>query len=749
MNDPAWLALVFLRGNHFMTFAELNLNENIFKAIDACGYTIPTPIQAHSIPHILTGGDVVASAQTGTGKTAAFVLPALHRLTLSKKSSKPRVLILTPTRELASQITEAASKYGKFLRFNIVSLVGGMPYRQQLRELSGQVDIIVATPGRLLDHMDNKKLDLSGIEMLILDEADRMLDMGFIDDVKDIAKATPATRQTLLFSATVDSKLSGIVRQLLNEPKRIDLSEAIMAPALIEQKLYLADNMQHKNRLLQHFLDNENIFKAIIFTATKINADQLAQQLRNQGYEALPLHGDLKQNVRNKTVEQLRRGKVQFLVATDVAARGIDINDVTHVINYDLPKFAEDYVHRIGRTGRAGKEGIAISFIQPLDTRHLQKIERFIGEKLEFSVIEGLEPTKRMGKSDTNPSSKKKSYGKSRTSGGYKGKGSEDRDSRSSYAPRSEPRGSYARSSDSASRPEFRGAARRDDAPRGEKRESFARRDDSSRSETRGNFARRDDAPRGEARGGFARREGTSRSEARTGGFAARRDDAPRTEKRESFVRRDDSSRSEARGNFARREDAPRGGSARREGAPRGEARTGGFGARRDDTARSESRGGFARREGAAPRGEARTGGFGARREGAAPRSEARTGGFGARRDSGAPRTGGFGAPRRDDSTRGESRGGFARREGGAPRGESRSSGGFAARRDDAPRGEARGYSQGFGETKASDPRVSYAKSKGRRDQSSDPSNGFARTAAVKSKFARTDAKPKREPKEF
>jgi superfamily II DNA/RNA helicase len=409
-----------------MTFEEMNLDPAIFKALVACGYLIPTPVQVQSIPHILAGKDLVASAQTGTGKTAAFVLPALQLLTLSKGVSKPRILILTPTRELAAQITQAAGKYGKFLRFNIVSLVGGMPYRQQLRELSRPVDIIVATPGRLLDHMQNHKLDLSAVEMLILDEADRMLDMGFIDDVKAIAKATPSTRQTLLFSATVDNNLSGIIRQLLKEPVRVDLSNVIMAPALIKQEAYIADNNQHKERILQHFVKNENIYKAIIFSGTKINADYLTRRLRDMDFEASALHGDLKQNVRNKTIEQFRRGRIQFLVATDVAARGIDINDVTHVINYDLPKFSEDYVHRIGRTGRAGREGTAISLVLPVDARHLQKIEKYIGEKLPFLTIPGLEPTKKMHNSAANPSAgkKKKSGGfggfKSGSGGGYK-----------------------------------------------------------------------------------------------------------------------------------------------------------------------------------------------------------------------------------------------------------------------------------------------------------------------------------------
>jgi len=361
-----------------MSFTELNLNANISKAILACGYTTPTPIQSRSIPDILDKKDLVASAQTGTGKTAAFVLPALHLLSEAKApNAKPRVLILTPTRELAIQIMDSVAKYSKFMRINMVSLVGGMPYKQQLQGLSRPVDIIVATPGRLIDHMTNRRLDLSGIQMLILDEADRMLDMGFVDDVKEIAKATPSSRQTLLFSATVDNKLSAIIKQLLKDPIRIDLSQAKMAPIQIKQEVYMTDSVQHKIKLLQHFVKNGNIFKAIIFSATKVNADKLTKQFDGEGYSVAALHGDLKQNMRNRTIEAMRRGKIQFLIATDVAARGIDISDITHVINFDLPKFHEDYVHRIGRTGRAGKSGIAISFASPDDGRHLQGIEKF------------------------------------------------------------------------------------------------------------------------------------------------------------------------------------------------------------------------------------------------------------------------------------------------------------------------------------------------------------------------------------
>lgn len=384
-----------------VNFSQFNLNNNIEKAIVQCGYTQPTPIQAQAIPLVLAGKDVVASAQTGTGKTAAFVLPTLNRISeTTHTNKKTRVLVLTPTRELAAQVTKSAVQYGKYLPFKMVSIVGGMSYHHQIRDLARGADILVATPGRLIDHLNSNRIDLSAVEMLILDEADRMLDMGFIDDVQYIAQLTPKNRQTLLFSATLDNKLMAETKHLLNHPVRIDLSQEKMAAPQIKQEMYRVSSAQQKNRLLQQFLTEGNIYKAIIFSATKINAERLADDLQAQGFEAAALHGDLKQNVRNRTLQQLRQGKVQFLVATDVAARGIDISDITHVINYDLPRFCEDYVHRIGRTGRAGKEGVAISFVLPADFKHLQRIERYIGQRLQLLHVSADGSVKAEEKSD-------------------------------------------------------------------------------------------------------------------------------------------------------------------------------------------------------------------------------------------------------------------------------------------------------------------------------------------------------------
>lgn len=367
-----------------MTFAKLNLHPKILQAIEVCGYNKPTPIQSQSIPNILAGKDIVATAQTGTGKTAAYILPSLQLLATSKskKPGKPRILILSPTRELASQITKVVSKYGKFTKVNIASFVGGVSYHKQLKELSRPIDIIIATPGRLMDHMENKRLDLSHIEMLIIDEADRMLDMGFINSIKTIVQTTPKNRQTLLFSATIDDKLVSLTKNLLKNPVRINISQEKTDTTLIQQKVHVVADQNRKKQILEQLLNDQNIFKAIIFSATKRNAAKLALQLRDRGYSASAMHGDLKQSARNRTLDQFRVGDIQFLIATDVASRGIDVTDISHVINYDMPRASEDYVHRIGRTGRAGKTGIAISIALQSEMRQLQNIERYLGKKL-------------------------------------------------------------------------------------------------------------------------------------------------------------------------------------------------------------------------------------------------------------------------------------------------------------------------------------------------------------------------------
>ena len=377
-----------------LTFATLGLHPAVLKAVQDSGYTVPTPIQAQAIPEVMAGHDLMASAQTGTGKTAAFILPALNRLAVQSESRSkgPRVLVLTPTRELAQQVSDAATNYGKHMRVKVVSILGGMPYPLQNKLLSNPVDILVATPGRLIDHIQRGRIDFSRLEMLVLDEADRMLDMGFSEDVESIAAATPASRQTLLFSATLEGVVGALADRLLKNPKRISITAAHAKHANIEQRLMYVDDMAHKNRLLDHILRDTELNQAVVFTATKRDADQLADELSAQGHSTAALHGDMSQRERNRTLVNVRRGNVRILVATDVAARGIDVSGITHVINFDLPKFAEDYVHRIGRTGRGGNTGIAISFAANRDMGTLKKIERFTGQNIDQHTIAGLEP---------------------------------------------------------------------------------------------------------------------------------------------------------------------------------------------------------------------------------------------------------------------------------------------------------------------------------------------------------------------
>ena len=379
-----------------MSFADLQLTPALRKAVAACGYTIATPVQEQAIPMALAGHDVIATAQTGTGKTAAFVLPALQLLGKPPRNNSkgPRILVLTPTRELANQVTDAVRSYGKFMRVRSGAILGGMPYREQLQLLSQPVDLIVATPGRLIDHLERGRLNLSRLELLVLDEADRMLDMGFSDDVDKIAAMTPADRQTMMFTATMDDTMAKLAKRLLKEPVRIEIAGKQSTLEQIEQRLHVADNLQHKHRMLQSLIADAALTRAIIFSATKRDADVLARDLAAQGHSAAALHGDMAQAARNRTINAMRHGKVRLLVATDVAARGLDLSGVSHVINFDLPKSAEDYVHRIGRTGRAGASGIAVSFASLNDLSYLQRIERYIGQALPQHVIPGLEPTR-------------------------------------------------------------------------------------------------------------------------------------------------------------------------------------------------------------------------------------------------------------------------------------------------------------------------------------------------------------------
>jgi superfamily II DNA/RNA helicase len=382
-----------------LSFSSLNLHEAVQRALATAGYTEPTPVQSQAVPPALEGHDLIVSAQTGTGKTAAFMLPALSTIANDprKQGRGPRVLVLTPTRELAQQVTAAAQKYGSELKnLRTVSVLGGMPFPAQNRLLSRPYDILVATPGRLLDHMSRGRIVFERLELLVLDEADRMLDMGFIDDVEQIAAACPAERQTLLFSATFEQRMEKLAQSLLKNPQRIAISGHTTKNEQIEQRVYYADDLDHKKKLLMNLLTNVDVNQAIVFAGTRIDSDALADELAECGFAVDSLHGDMKQSSRNRTLTSLRTGRTKILVATDVAARGIDVPGISHVVNYDLPKNAEDYVHRIGRTGRAGRTGIACSIVGPRDRSVLRRIEHFLEQKLDIQTIAGLEPQRRM-----------------------------------------------------------------------------------------------------------------------------------------------------------------------------------------------------------------------------------------------------------------------------------------------------------------------------------------------------------------
>ena len=375
------------------TFESFSLDPALLGLLKEIGYEKPTPVQELGIPIILNNSDLIACAQTGTGKTGTFLIPSLHKIATSKKVGAPRLLVLVPTRELAMQITKEAKKYSKRLpSIKTVCIYGGVPYPQQKKELRRPFDILVATPGRLMDHMDRGIVDLSKIDTLVLDEADRMLDMGFLDPVEFISNACPESRQTLLFSATLDKKILQISKNLQKDPVEIKLEPDDHTKSNIQQKILFTDDLKHKMRLLDHYLENEISGQAIVFTATKRHADELSDTLRDRGEKVDALHGDMNQRQRSRAVSRLRNNQTRILVATDVAARGIDIPDLQFVVNLDLPFKAEDYIHRIGRTGRAGAKGDAVTFVSRQDRSMMERIEKLVGKPIDVHTIEGLEP---------------------------------------------------------------------------------------------------------------------------------------------------------------------------------------------------------------------------------------------------------------------------------------------------------------------------------------------------------------------
>lgn len=373
-----------------MTFDTLGLETAILEAVKKKGYTEATPIQEQAIPAVLKGHDILGGAQTGTGKTAAFMLPILQILNGQKHiGNNPRALVLVPTRELALQVTESAETYGTHLDLKSTCVYGGVGINPQITAFKNGVDIVIATPGRLMDHINQKTVNLNEISILVLDEADRMLDMGFRRDIQSIIDLLPSRRQNLLFSATYLKGVRELANSLLKNPKAIEVSKRNTAAETVKQVVHFVEKGR-KVELLSHLIKDGNWFQALIFTRTKESADILAKQLEKEGIPSGSIHGDKTQAARNRVLEKFKTGDLQALVATDVAARGIDLTNLEHVVNYELPQIAEDYIHRIGRTGRAGSKGCAISLISQDDTKKLGVIERLLKTDIQVQEVEGF-----------------------------------------------------------------------------------------------------------------------------------------------------------------------------------------------------------------------------------------------------------------------------------------------------------------------------------------------------------------------
>lgn len=372
-------------------FRELGLQASLIDAVSARGYSVPTPVQVKAIPLVLQGEDVIGGAQTGTGKTAAFVLPILQRLKEpGGRGCTPRVLILTPTRELAAQVHQSVVDYGSTLKFKSAAIFGGVNIRPQISALRNGIDILVATPGRLIDHLQQKTLNLSRIETLVLDEADRMLDMGFIHDIRRITEYLPKKRQNLLFSATYSDEIRKLASSILTNPVSVEVAARNTAAATVSHVVHPVAKTE-KQRLLSKLIKENSWFRILIFTRTKHGADRVAKYLMKDGIPSAAIHGNKSQNARTRALSEFKSGKVQTLVATDIAARGLDINELPHVINYELPNVPEDYVHRIGRTGRAGADGLASSLVSADERGYLKDIEKLLRHPIEVKKISGYE----------------------------------------------------------------------------------------------------------------------------------------------------------------------------------------------------------------------------------------------------------------------------------------------------------------------------------------------------------------------
>jgi len=375
-----------------MNFDELGLLQPLAARCKSLGFTEPTPIQRQAIPVILGGSDLIGCASTGTGKTAAFLLPILQKLTTDKREGSKRaarVLVLTPTRELASQVTDNLHELDAKRKVRAVTIVGGASFNRQNLELRKGVEVVIATPGRLMDHIENRTVDLSRVEVLVLDEADRMLDMGFLPVIRQIIALLPGERQTLLFSATMSAPIEGIARQYMDAPEIVNVNPRGKAAVTVKQTAYPV-SLESKTNLLLHLLERERFERVLVFTRTRRGAERLATLLTARKHQVNRIHADRSQSQREAALRGFRDGKFRVLVATDIAARGIDVDSISHVINFDVPDVAEDYVHRIGRTGRAGNEGCALTLLTPVDELSMRSIEKLTGQKVERILLEGF-----------------------------------------------------------------------------------------------------------------------------------------------------------------------------------------------------------------------------------------------------------------------------------------------------------------------------------------------------------------------
>ncbi len=412
-----------------MSFSTLGLSDQLMQAVHASGYTVPTEIQSRAIPIALEGKDLIGRAQTGTGKTAAFVLPMLQHLSSTPRKSNTRALILTPTRELAQQVEDSIAGFGRFLHITSLSVYGGVNMSNQIKRLSRGVDIIIATPGRLLDHLKRKTADLSAVEILVLDEADRMLDMGFIYDVRTIISRVPAKRQTMLFSATISAEIKKLAATIQKSPELIEVGEQRAPAEGITQHFYSVPQNKKINLLL-HILEAKSLDSVLVFSRTKHGADAIARRLAHKGISSAAIHSNRSQSQRQRALDGFKQRHHKVLVATDIAARGIDVEGISHVINFDVPAYAEDYVHRVGRTGRADATGDAITFVSPAEQMHMKKIERFISKRFMLERFPGFDysqdPVENSPRRDESSHSRSSHQSRSHSQSGNDARGDRD-----------------------------------------------------------------------------------------------------------------------------------------------------------------------------------------------------------------------------------------------------------------------------------------------------------------------------------